>query len=124
MKKQPNVPFNSPKKPSKLLALIALAFAFSLPFILVKTFPHKNKTFIDNIPLTLPAIPEQEEAYDDSETSSETPESSDSTNASQANDSTDSNDSSKTSDTLQSQGSKGIEQKITAAKESANKAAH
>lgn len=79
------------------MALIALAIAFSLPFILVKTFPHKNKTFIDNIPLTLPAIPEQEEAYDDSEASSESEpadesDSTGSTGSSDASDSSGSNE--------------------------------
>lgn len=47
---------NSPTKPSKLLALLALFVAFSLPFLLVKLFPHKHKTTITNLSLTLPKI--------------------------------------------------------------------
>lgn len=43
MDHRPNVSLNNPQKPSKLLALIALVIAFSLPFILVKSFPHKQK---------------------------------------------------------------------------------
>jgi murein DD-endopeptidase MepM/ murein hydrolase activator NlpD len=82
MAQQSNVPVNVPKKPSKLLALIALAVAFSLPFILVKTFPHKNKSVIDSIPLTLPAIQEQEEQ----DTSFDETNDNDSTNSNDAED--------------------------------------
>ena len=38
-----HVSVNTPNKPSKILALFALIFAFSLPFLLVKTFPQKQK---------------------------------------------------------------------------------
>lgn len=65
MAPQSDVSLNSPNKPSKLLALIAIAVAISLPFILVKTFPHKNKSIIDSIPLTLPVT--EDAGYDDSE---------------------------------------------------------
>lgn len=65
MAPQPDVSINSPNKPSKLLALIAIVVAISLPFILVKSFPHKNKSIIDNIPLTLPVT--EDNGYDDSE---------------------------------------------------------
>lgn len=44
MDQRPNVSLNDPAKPSKLLALVALVVAFSLPFILVKSFPHKDKS--------------------------------------------------------------------------------
>lgn len=65
MAPQPDVSINSPNKPSKLLALIAIVVAISLPFILVKTFPHKNRSVIDSIPLTLPVT--EDNGYDDSE---------------------------------------------------------
>jgi len=42
------------KKPSRLLALLALMVAVSLPFILVKTFHHKNVTASTSKKLTLP----------------------------------------------------------------------
>lgn len=49
MDQQPNVSLENPtKKPSKLMALIALVIAFALPFILVKSFPHKQKANDDN----------------------------------------------------------------------------
>ncbi|KTD16850.1 M23 family metallopeptidase [Legionella jordanis] len=44
MDQQPNVSLEDSTKPSKLMALIALIIAFSLPFILVKSFPHKHRT--------------------------------------------------------------------------------
>lgn len=80
MASQSNVPINTPRKPSKLLALIALAVAFSLPFILVKTFPHKNKSVIDSIPLTLPAIQEQDAGFEDTSANSDSNDSSDTVN--------------------------------------------
>ncbi len=86
MASQSNVTINTPRKPSKLLALIALAVAFSLPFILVKTFPHKNKSVIDSIPLTLPAIQEQDSEYDDTGVN---PDSSDSSETNDSSDQTD-----------------------------------
>lgn len=43
MDQRPNVSLENSAKPSKLLALIALVIAFALPFILVKTFSHKQK---------------------------------------------------------------------------------
>ncbi|ARG99282.1 peptidoglycan DD-metalloendopeptidase family protein [Legionella micdadei] len=43
MDQRPNVSVKNSTKPSKLLALIALAIAFALPFILVKSFSHKQK---------------------------------------------------------------------------------
>ena len=48
MDQRPNVSLNNSAKPSKLMALIALVIAFALPFILVKSFPHKHKTNYDN----------------------------------------------------------------------------
>lgn len=54
MDHRPNVSLNSPEKPSKLLALIALVIAFALPFILVKSFPHKQKTRFTNRSVALP----------------------------------------------------------------------
>jgi murein DD-endopeptidase MepM/ murein hydrolase activator NlpD len=42
MDQQPNVSLTNPNKPSILLVLIALVVAFSLPFVLVKSFPHKE----------------------------------------------------------------------------------
>ena len=51
-----HVSINTPEKPSKILALLALIFAFALPFILVKTFPHKQKTTFVNQSTTLPKI--------------------------------------------------------------------
>lgn len=73
MAPQPDVSLNSPNKPSKLLALIAIVVAISLPFILVKTFPHKNKSVIDSIPLTLPVT--EDAGYDDSEDTEDVAES-------------------------------------------------
>lgn len=43
MDQRPNVSIEDSAKPSKLLALIALVIAFALPFVLVKSFPHKQK---------------------------------------------------------------------------------
>lgn len=43
-----HVSMNTPEKPSKIIALCALVFAFALPFILVKTFPQKQKTRFTN----------------------------------------------------------------------------
>ncbi|WP_028389251.1 M23 family metallopeptidase [Legionella fairfieldensis] len=42
MDQRPNVSLENSAKPSKLLALIALVIACALPFILVKSFPHKK----------------------------------------------------------------------------------
>src|SRR3990167_2977524 len=39
-----NTTLHNSEKPSKLLALLALIVVFTLPFIMVKIFPHKNKT--------------------------------------------------------------------------------
>ncbi len=44
MDQRPKVLLENAAKPSKLLALLALVLAFSLPFILVKSFSHKQKT--------------------------------------------------------------------------------
>ncbi|CEK11784.1 peptidoglycan DD-metalloendopeptidase family protein [Legionella hackeliae] len=58
MDQQPNVSLQSSNKPSKLMALIALVIAFALPFILVKSFPHKHRaTFTSN---ELPLIEAEE----------------------------------------------------------------
>ncbi|KTD22117.1 peptidase, M23/M37 family [Legionella lansingensis] len=54
MDQQPNVSLESSTKPSKLMALIALVIAFALPFILVKSFPHKHKTSYSPTDLALP----------------------------------------------------------------------
>lgn len=48
MDQRPNVSINNSNKPSRLLALFALIIAFSLPFVLVKSFPHKQKTINEN----------------------------------------------------------------------------
>jgi murein DD-endopeptidase MepM/ murein hydrolase activator NlpD len=48
MDQRPNVSIKNSAKPSKLMALIALAIAISLPFILVKLFPHKQKANYDS----------------------------------------------------------------------------
>lgn len=73
MAPQSNVSLNSPNKPSKLLALLAIVVAISLPFILVKTFPHKNKSIIDSIPLTMPVT--EDGGYDDSDETEDAAES-------------------------------------------------
>ncbi|MBA3537382.1 MAG: peptidoglycan DD-metalloendopeptidase family protein [Tatlockia sp.] len=49
MDQRPNVSIKNSAKPSKLMALIALAIAIALPFILVKLFPHKQKANYDSI---------------------------------------------------------------------------
>ena len=51
-----HVSINTPQKPSKIIALLALVFAFALPFILVKTFPHKQKPRFTNKSMALPTI--------------------------------------------------------------------
>lgn len=51
MEQPTNVSLNNTGKPSKLMALIALAIAFALPFVLVKTFPHKQKSWVTSIPV-------------------------------------------------------------------------
>lgn len=51
-----HVSINTPEKPSKIIALLALVFAFALPFILVKTFPHKQKPKFTNKAMALPTI--------------------------------------------------------------------
>lgn len=43
MDQKPNVLINNTNKPSRLLAVCALAIAFALPFILVNAFSHKHK---------------------------------------------------------------------------------
>ncbi|MGQ3892073.1 peptidoglycan DD-metalloendopeptidase family protein [Legionella sp. CNM-4043-24] len=48
-----NVSLGNSRKPSKLLALIALVVAFALPFLLVKTFPHKQISYVTSIPQSL-----------------------------------------------------------------------
>lgn len=67
MAPQSNISSNSSGKPSKLLAFIALAVAFVLPFVLVKTFPHKHTpaftatrpatSFIASLPASMPPKP-------------------------------------------------------------------
>ncbi len=47
MDQQPNVSLDDTTKPSKLSALLALVIAFALPFILVQSFPHKQKAIYD-----------------------------------------------------------------------------
>ncbi|KTC87102.1 peptidoglycan DD-metalloendopeptidase family protein [Legionella brunensis] len=61
MDQQPSVSLQSLNKPSKLMALIALVIAFALPFILVKSFPHKHKASYSQSELPTPAIAEPEE---------------------------------------------------------------
>ncbi|MCE3044578.1 peptidoglycan DD-metalloendopeptidase family protein [Legionella sp. 16cNR16C] len=67
MDQRPNVSINNTNKPSKLLALIALAIAFALPFILVKTFPHKIKPPVSSKSTTLSELEEQEKDIPDEE---------------------------------------------------------
>lgn len=57
---------NSPEKPSKILALLALLFAFILPFILVKSFPAPQKAKFTKRKVNLP-IDQQENSADISE---------------------------------------------------------
>lgn len=52
-----NVSLSGAEKPSKFLALVALAIAFCLPFILVKSFPHKTRSSIEKIPPLKVATP-------------------------------------------------------------------
>ncbi len=54
--RQLHISINAPEKPSKIIALIALVFAFALPFILVKMFPHKQKSQFTNHVMALPKI--------------------------------------------------------------------
>lgn len=58
MDQRPNVSLENSAKPSKLLALIALVIAFALPFILVKSFPHKHKTSYGENRLSVPELEE------------------------------------------------------------------
>src|SRR3990167_9091792 len=51
-----HVSINTPQKPSKIIELLALVFAFALPFILVKTFPHKQKPRFTNKSMSQPTI--------------------------------------------------------------------
>ncbi|MDP1614305.1 MAG: peptidoglycan DD-metalloendopeptidase family protein [Methylococcales bacterium] len=67
MAPRPSVSLNSPSKPSKLLAVFALAVAFTLPFILVKSFPHKNKSGFGSIPQSLPVEGTHYEEIDESD---------------------------------------------------------
>jgi murein DD-endopeptidase MepM/ murein hydrolase activator NlpD len=46
-------------KPSRIVALVALTIAFSLPYLLVKTFSHHHKSNYDYKPLSLPKIEQQ-----------------------------------------------------------------
>lgn len=66
MDQRPNVSMNNVSKPSKLLAIIALAIAFALPFILVKTFPHKVKPPVSK-GTTLSELEEEEKDIPDEE---------------------------------------------------------
>lgn len=61
MDQRPNVSLESSAKPSKLLALIALVIAFALPFILVKSFPHKQKINYASSRQSLPELKEPSE---------------------------------------------------------------
>ncbi|KTD65244.1 peptidoglycan DD-metalloendopeptidase family protein [Legionella spiritensis] len=54
MAHRPNASLNKPARPSKLLALIALVIAFALPFILVKSFSHKQHSKFTSRTLALP----------------------------------------------------------------------
>lgn len=44
---------NNPSKPSKVMALAALAIAFTLPFALVKLFPHKHIELTPHHPIAI-----------------------------------------------------------------------
>lgn len=71
-----HVSISTPEQPSKIIALLALVFAFSLPFILVKTFPHKQKPKFTNNSMALPNIspprPIAEEAVEQTKVNSTT----------------------------------------------------
>lgn len=54
MDQRPNVSVDNSTKPSKLMALIALLIAFALPFILVKSFSHKQRTSYNSAQHPLP----------------------------------------------------------------------
>ncbi|KTC88263.1 MULTISPECIES: peptidoglycan DD-metalloendopeptidase family protein [Legionella] len=54
MDQRPNVSVDNSTKPSKLMALIALVIAFALPFILVKSFSHKQKISYNSEQALLP----------------------------------------------------------------------
>lgn len=69
-----NVPTKNPGKPSRFMALLALTIAFALPFVLVKSFPHKQKSFVSSIPLPVQdaddsnsLLPPADESDEDSE---------------------------------------------------------
>ncbi|QDP72261.1 peptidoglycan DD-metalloendopeptidase family protein [Legionella israelensis] len=49
------------KKPSRLVMLLALCIAFSLPYLLVKTFSHPQNAKLTNQPLSLPKPQKTEE---------------------------------------------------------------
>ncbi|MBA2657707.1 MAG: peptidoglycan DD-metalloendopeptidase family protein [Tatlockia sp.] len=54
MDQRPNVSIKKSAKPSKLMAFIALVITFTLPFLLVKSFPHKQRIHYNRS--ELPAI--------------------------------------------------------------------
>lgn len=54
-------PVKGSQKPSRLLAIIALAIAFALPFALVKSFPHKIQPMTTNQSLALPDLDIQDQ---------------------------------------------------------------
>lgn len=64
MDQKPNVSIKNADKPSKLLALTALVFAFALPFILVKSFPHKQQLSYNNSKMRLNVLPLSTETSD------------------------------------------------------------
>jgi len=67
MAPQPDMSFHGPKKPSMLLAALAMVLAILLPFILVKIFPHKQNYLVDNVPMTLTSIDEETSTADEEE---------------------------------------------------------
>lgn len=54
MERQHRAPIEHHAKPSRFVMLLALCIAFSLPYVLVKTFSHPQKAKLTNQPLSLP----------------------------------------------------------------------
>ncbi len=65
MDRKPRIAQRQHGKPSKLLMLIALVVAFSLPYFLVKNFSHKKKTDFTKHSISLPQIEEINSVGDD-----------------------------------------------------------
>ncbi|WP_058462242.1 peptidoglycan DD-metalloendopeptidase family protein [Legionella adelaidensis] len=57
---KPRAPVKKSAKPSKLIALVALLIAFSLPVLLIKTLRHKKEEEVIKATLSLPKIEEED----------------------------------------------------------------